>query len=126
MTKNEILAMQPGEDLNVKVAEEIMKHKVVKDKHFGYTERLVNPEDGSSVWADVQPYSEDISVAEVVIEKMIEMGYEDAIHWADFGDGKYTEAEAICKSALLALLNDGKLDEPGDKILRQALGEELE
>jgi hypothetical protein len=126
MKKDEILAMQPGEDLNVKIAEEVLKRKVIKDKHFGYMERLVNPEDGSSVWADVKPYSEDISVAELVIEKMIEIGYKDAIHWADFGDGKYTEAEAICKSALLALLNDGKLDEPGDRILRQALGEDSE
>ena len=34
---------------------------------------------------------------------MIEKGYEDAIYWADFGDGTYGEAEAICKAALSAL-----------------------
>ena len=124
MTREEILAMQPGSELNTKVAEKIMGHIVTKDETFGYMERLVDPEDDSSVWCPVKPYSEDISVAELVVDRMIEMGHEDAIYWADFGEGKYTEAEAICKSALLAVLEETTLEQAVDKILRQALGEE--
>jgi len=124
MEKQEVLAMQPGRELNVEVSEKIMGHITIKDKIFGYTERLIDPEDGSSIWYPVKPYSENISVAKLVVEKMIEMGYEDAIHWADFGEGKYTKAEAICKAALLAVLEKLNLKETSDKILRQVLGDE--
>lgn len=104
MTEEEILAMKPGVELNAKVAEGIMGHEVVRDGLFGYLERLVSPEDGKPIWSSPQPYSEDISVAELVVDKMVEKGYEDAIYWADFGEGIYTEAEAICKAALSAIL----------------------
>ena len=57
---------------------------------------------------------------------MIELGYEDAIYWADFGEGKYKEAEAICKAALLAVLEGGSSEEASDKIIRQALEDEGE
>ena len=124
MTQEEILAMQPGSELNMKVAEQVMGHAIVKDQLFGYMERMINPKDGSSVWCSVQPYSEDISVAESVVDKMVEMGHEDAIYWADFAEGKYTEAEAICKSALLAVLEETALEQATDNILRQALGGE--
>ena len=124
MTQEEVLAMQPGSELNIEVSEKIMGHITTKDEIFGYTERLVDPEEGSSIWSPVKPYSEDISVAELVVEKMIEMGYEDAIYWADFGDGKYTEPEAICKAALLAVIEGSNLKETSDKILRQALGDD--
>jgi hypothetical protein len=124
MTKEEILAMQPGNDLNKEVSEKIMGHITTTDKIFGDTERLADPEDGSSIWAPVKPYSEDISVAKLVVNKMIEMGYEDAIHWMDFGEGKYTKAEAICKAALLAVLEKSSLKETSDRILRQALGDD--
>ncbi len=120
MIGEEILAMQPGSELNMKVAEKIMGHVITKDELFGYTERSVDPEDSSSVWSPVEPYSEDISTAESVVDKMVKLGYKDAIYWADFGGGKYTEAEAICKAALLAVLEV----EESDRILRQALGNE--
>lgn len=100
MTKEEILVMKPGIDLNAKVAEEIMGHVVVEDKMLGLVERLLD--DGQSAWGPPQPYSEDRSVAEAVVQRMLELGYEDAPYWSGFGQGQYTEAEAICKAALLA------------------------
>ena len=103
MTKEEILAMCPGLELNTKVAEEIMGRSVTKDDIFGYVERYID-EQGETVWDTLHPYSEDLSVAELVVKKMIDLGHDDAIYWADFGCGVYTEPEAICKAALLALL----------------------
>ena len=123
MKREEILAMQPGNKLNMKVAEKVMGHKVVKDQMWGYVEGLVSS-DGSNIWSKVEPYSEDISAAELVVNRMIEIGYKDAINWSDFGNGKYTKAEAICKAALLAILERDVLIETSDKILRQALGDE--
>jgi hypothetical protein len=118
MTKEEILAMKPGIKLNIAVAERIMGHSVKNDETFGYMERMVNSKEdncdcscgcnasreGDSVWGMVEHYSEDISAAKNVIEKMKVIGHKDTQLWPDFGNGKYTEAEAICKAALLAVL----------------------
>lgn len=120
MTKEEILAMKPGTELNIAVAERILGHIVKKDETFGYMERMVKPESkgddceccgscvtanaGDSIWGMVGRYSQDISAAKIVIEKMLEIGYKDAKSWPDFGNGKYTEPEAICKAALIAVL----------------------
>jgi hypothetical protein len=124
MTKEEILAMKPGTELNRKVAEEIMGHEVVVDDILGYVVRLTDPEDGSSIWCPLLPYSEDKSVAESVIDKVIQLGYDDAICWTDLGDGVYTEAEAICKSALLALIEKRRKERIAYDILKQALGDD--
>jgi len=102
MTKEEILAMKPGEELNAKVAECVMGYEVMKDATFGHMERLIH-EDGS-VWALPEPYSEDMSAAELVLARAVELGLGDAICLDDFADGRCTEAEAICKAALLAVL----------------------
>jgi hypothetical protein len=120
MTKKEILAMKPGIELNMAVAERILGHSVKQDEIMGYMERITLPktvesncgcascgggaQEGDSIWGSVEKYSEDISAAKFVIKKMLEIGYKDANSWADFGDGKYTEAEAICKAALIAVL----------------------
>ena len=42
--------MKPGTELNRTVAEEIIGYKIVRDEILGYMERLVNSQDGSSVW----------------------------------------------------------------------------
>ena len=102
MTQEEILGMKPGEELNAKVAEKVIGQTVIKDETIGYMIRFVD--DRGSVWGAVKPYSEDMSAAEAVIEKMLALGFEDAVHWADFGDGKYSEPEAICKAALIAVM----------------------
>ena len=116
MTKEEILAMKPGVELNKAIAERIMGHVVKNDEILGYVERTVNPKSqmggascttpvkGDSVWGSLEHYSEDIAAARTVIDKMIEAGYQDAQSWPDFGGGKYTEAEAVCKAALIAVL----------------------
>ncbi len=103
MTKNEILTMEPGSELNMTVAKEIMGNVTTEDATWGFMERLLDPTDGSSVWVPLTPYSEEISEAESVVEAMLELGYLDAIYWAEFGDGKYSDAEAICKASLLAI-----------------------
>ncbi|MFN8627538.1 MAG: hypothetical protein U0587_16370 [Candidatus Binatia bacterium] len=103
MTQEEILAMKPGRELNSTVAAEIIGHVVVQDELLGDLEGVPD-EDGSHIWDHLQPYSEDIEAADIVVDTMIRMGFEDAVCWADFGDGCYTEPEAICKAALLAKL----------------------
>ncbi len=107
MTRDEILVMKPGAALNAKIAEEIMGHVVVQDATLGEMERFLD--DGESAWGPPQPYSEDRVVAESVVQKMLDLGYEDAVYWSSFGQGKYTEPEAICKAALLANAG-GKVD----------------
>lgn len=100
MTKEEILVMKPGAELDAKIAEEIMGHVVVQDKTLGPLERFDDA--GQSAWGPPEPYSENRVTAESVVQKMLELGYEDAVYWSGFGQGQYTEAEAICKAALLA------------------------
>ncbi len=106
VTKEEILAFQPGEELNAVVAEEVMGNTVVDDATFGQMERMVA--EGGSIWGPVEPYSEKMAAAETVVNVMIERGCEDAIYWADFGEGRFTEPEAICKAALLALIENAQ------------------
>jgi hypothetical protein len=89
MTQEEILAMPPGIELNMKVAEEVIGYVISKDNTFGYMKRTLYPEtknpacgccspkEGDSVWGLVQPFSEDISAAELVVDRMIEIGYDD-------------------------------------------------
>jgi hypothetical protein len=126
MTEKEILSMKPGAELNIMVAKEVMGHRVIKDEHLGDMERFKSKNDKSSVFGLVQPYSEDITIAAQVIEKMVEKGYQDAPSWEDFGGGKYTESEAISKAALCAIVKKRKATEVSDKILRQALGDDEE
>lgn len=103
MTQEDILTMKPGRELNSKVAEEIIGRLVVQDEFLGDLEGLLD-EDGTYIWNQLQPYSEDVKVADFVVDAMIRLGFDDAVCWADFGDGTFTEAEAICKAALLAKL----------------------
>ena len=102
MTREEILAMKPGRKLNIAVAEQVMKHEVAADKTFGDMERLV-AEDNISTWDTLQPYSEDMAAAQLVIERMTRLGYSDAVSWDQYGDGAYARAEAICRRALLVV-----------------------
>ncbi|MBI2957236.1 MAG: hypothetical protein HYY32_00185 [Chloroflexi bacterium] len=104
MIRENILAMNPGPELDIQVAAGIMGNAVANDETFGWMERWIDPDDGGSVWAPPQPYSRDMSAAERVIDRMIELGHDDAVCWADFGNGAYTEPEAICKAALCAML----------------------
>jgi hypothetical protein len=126
MTEKEILAMKPGLELNIKVAKEVMKHRVIEDENLGYMERFKSNKDQSTVFGMLQPYSEDAVAASQVVEEMVEKGFPEASAWADFGNGAYTKAEAVCKAALCALLKKRQKTEAGDRILRKALGVEEE
>ncbi len=114
MTKEEILAMKPGKKLNIAVAKLVMEHEVIVDEILGDMERPVG-EDSSSTWDTLLLYSEDMSAAQLVTERMITLGHNDAVFWDQYGDGIYTRAEAICKRALLVVL--GMLDEKVDEDL---------
>ena len=108
MTKEEILAMKPGKKLNIAVAKLVMEHEVIVDEILGDMERPEG-EDSSSTWDTLLLYSEDMSAAQLVTERMITLGHNDAVFWDQYGDGIYTRTEAICKRALLVVL--GMLDE---------------
>jgi hypothetical protein len=130
MTREEILDMQPGPELNIAVAEKVMGNRVVNDEILGYLERPAAPgpndtiaagcssgpgasnccnnccgstPDSSPGWGEVAPYSQDLPAAMVVVNKMTGMGFKDVMQWKDFGGGKYTVPEAICKAALIAV-----------------------
>ena len=118
MTKEEILAMKPGKELNIKVAEEVMGHEIIVDEIFGEMERR-DEEDGGSLYGPVRPYSEDISMAQLVVDRMIILGHIEALSWEHYGGGIYTPAEAICKAALLAVLESRTA--PGRKRAREEL-----
>lgn len=95
-----VLDLRPGRELNIMVAKCVMGHEVVSDAIMGELERMTDVED-SSVWSSVQQYSEDLEAAKMVVDRMVEEGYLDALLWHSYGDGKYTPAEAICKRAFI-------------------------
>ncbi len=123
MTREEILTMKPGRELNIAVAEVVMKHKVVVDEIFGDMERPIDGDD-NSVWDTLPLYSEDMSTAQLVVERMIRLGHSDAVSWEHYGNGIYTQSEAICKRALLVVR--GIWDEQGDIGLTTNEGEKRE
>lgn len=81
--EQEILTMKPGVDLNAEVAREVMGHIVVKDDCLGYLERFKD-KNGDSVWDGLRLYSEDMSIAESVVDKMIREGNEKVSKTAFF------------------------------------------
>lgn len=103
VSREKILALKPGRELNFVVAKYVLGHEVVTDKSLGELERL-EASDGSSIWSNPLCYSEDNEAAQDVVCAMMDKGYLDAPTWDQFGDGAYTPAEAICKQALLRVL----------------------
>ena len=108
MTKEEILAMKAGRELNIRIAEDVMGYKFIEDEIFGDMEGY-----GNSLYNPLRAYSEDISVAEHVIDKLkdynpkVEFNHYTEKWEADFGYGivSTTNApETICKAALLAMV----------------------
>ena len=115
MTKDEILAMNAGRELNIRVAKHVMERGFAHDETFGDMEK-----DSDGVYSYLQPYSEDISAAWQVMEKL--KSYQPRVEFniysqkweaafsardADFSYPTVsadTAPEAICKAALLALL----------------------
>ncbi len=114
MAKDEILGMKAGRELNILVAKEVMERGVADDETFGFMEK-----DSNGVYGPLQPYSEDIAAAWLIVEKLRELNprvefdsysrkweASFSVQEADFtcpvvmADGA---PEAICKAALLAL-----------------------
>ena len=123
MTKEEIIAMKPGRELNIAVAEVVMKHKVIVDEIFGEMERYI-ANDGSSVYSNLQPYSKDRSIAQQVVDKLknnysarVEFNYYTEKWEAEFSEletglssgtvSALDAPEAICKATLLVILEKG-------------------
>lgn len=105
VSREKVLAMKPGRELNIIIAKFVMGHDVVTDKSLGEMERLID-NDGSSVWSILSCYSEDYEAAQDVVSAMMDKGYLEAAKWDQFGSGAYTPPEAICKRALLCILLD--------------------
>ena len=120
MNRDEILALEPGPELNRRVAEEGMGHVVADDETFGPMEGFVF--NGDTVWGPVEPYSEDMEAVEQVIERLLELGLGDVACVVDLDDGS-SRPEAICKNALLNVQGARRgADDPSERILRRAFG----
>ena len=109
MTKEEILAMKPGRELNIRVAEEIIGHNVIEDEIFGDME-VSRDDKGNSIYQPLRRYSEDISEAQIVVNKMIKTERSKALLWAND-----SRPEVICKAALLSILEGKKAKEKRDR-----------
>jgi hypothetical protein len=103
VTKGEILVMKQGGELNIRVAEDVMGCKVIVDEIFGDMVRCIDVK-GETVYDTLRHYSEDVSDAQLAVKQMVELGYGDAMFWESYGGGLYTQPEAICKAALLIML----------------------
>lgn len=106
MNKDEILTLKQGRKLNIRVAEDIMGNKCIIDQLFGDMESI------SGALLPLRHYSEDMSAAKEVVEKLKKYNpiiafNRDAESWkADFGYGAVSadsKSEAICKAALIAV-----------------------
>ena len=103
MNEKQINEMQPGEELNVLVAKEIMGVKVVHDPIFGLVEIHLTDK-GSPVYNTLQRYSEDIHAARQALSRMIQLGFETETAYWEIDD----RPEIICKAALRAILKKRK------------------
>jgi len=128
VTKEEILAMKVGKELNIRVAEDVMECKFIEDKILGDTEscKLLESETkvsslAGNYYGPLRHYSEDNSVAQEVVNKLkdncdarVEFNYHTENWEAEFSDletglsfgtvSALDAPEAICKAALLAIL----------------------
>lgn len=128
MTKEEILAMKVGKELNIRVAEDVMECKFIEDKILGDTEscKLLESETkvpslAGNYYGPLRHYSQDNSVAQEVVNKLknnynarVEFNHRTENWEAEFSDletglsfgtvSALDVPEAICKAALLAIL----------------------
>jgi hypothetical protein len=128
MPRDEVLGLKPGRELDALIAEKVMGFRCVVDKGNGnvswiaygvYGETHTPPMAWKKWNYKVPPYSTDIAAAWEVVEKMseqwpqyqlakIEDGWSvmwgfDGYGWPE-ATGK-TAPEAICKAALLAVMD---------------------
>ena len=115
MTEGEILALPPGNELNIRVVEEVMGYKHVVDAFFGDIQI-----DDQGIWTTLVDYSEDESKIPEILQRLeqrfltrIDIECFKGSWQADLnidGDGvnyyypdfnAFSLPEAICKAALL-------------------------
>ena len=99
MTRDEILALTAGRSLNVRVAEEVMGNRVVRDAILGDTE-IYSTEKGEPVYGRLTPYSEDLPSAQLIILRMTNLGYTEPGLWEN-----EKRPDVICRAALLTLFD---------------------
>jgi hypothetical protein len=119
MTKEEILLMKAGRELNIRITEDVMGYKFIQDEIFGDMEicellenEVKKPSLAGNYYGPLQHYSEDISAANLVTEKLknynprVEFNHYTENWEANFGCGVVSAPdapEAICKAALLTV-----------------------
>jgi hypothetical protein len=108
MTRDKILAMKAGRKLNILVSEKIMGNKPVNDDVLGDTE-VHTTDQGESVYGPLPAYSEDIDSAQLVVTKMINLGYNEAQLWEN-----EKRPDVICRAALLTILDREKEKKKGE------------
>lgn len=116
---NDIMNMTPGRELDALVAEKVMgwKERVDFDCIVEDTDVLIRYEPFSMEVREFHP-STDISAAWEVVEKIVSKGFsiqldfegDDYAFWINSGTRKLyeygkTAPEAICRAALLAVMN---------------------
>jgi hypothetical protein len=128
VTKEEIIGMKIGKELNIRVAEDVMGCKFIEDEILGDTESCELLESETEIsslagnyYGPLRHYSQDNSVAQEVINKLknncdarVEFNYHTENWEAAFSDletglsfgtvSALDAPEAICKAALLAIL----------------------
>lgn len=128
MTKEEILGMKIGKELNIRVAEDVMGCKFIEDEILGDTESCELLESETEIpslagnyYGPLRHYSQDNSVAQEVVNKLknnydarVGFNYHTENWEAAFSDletglssgtvSALDAPEAICKAALLAIL----------------------
>lgn len=128
MTRDEVLAMKAGRELDNLVCELVMGIKPVEVFDIGAWHIPAGGEGDLDVYVPVPRYSLDIAAAWEVVEKICDTPGPDGDHWiwtldAEGVDGCYAEVlhpvfreyrtrqadalampEAICKAALLAVM----------------------
>jgi len=116
MTRDEIMAMEAGREMDALVAEKVMGWELRTFKSngvdFWHIPGTVRCE------LDAPKFSTDIGAAWEVVEKMIgemwnlSLEYQSAVYWCEFGktcvpgDGEIADTAplAICRAALLAVM----------------------
>ena len=134
MTRDEIMTMEPGRELDTLVVELVMgwtrKEFPGQDPNSLWNDEFIfkamqaegfTHDDGTGEWIRVPPYSTDIAAAWTVVEKLATIEGPVSVCWGIyatnddkatvttmFGPGPSIRAEtaplAICKAALLAVM----------------------
>lgn len=105
MTKEEVLSMKEGRELDILVSEIVMGNRVIIDEVFGDMEVHMNKKIGI-VYGPLPNYSQDLSSSILVADRMLDLGYEKAAYWKN--DDR---PSVICKASVLEVIEHKKKKE---------------